>query len=264
MQSHKDSYVLSDENAVFKLAVLSALGDRQDQQDSAGYELKNTEGIVCVCDGMGGHEGGKTASTLAVDVLLNTYSEEYPCYDLHGLLVDSASLADKKIASLKNQNGELLKGGSTLTAISIREKELFWVSVGDSRIYLFRENDFVRVTGDHIYKYVLEGQLDSGQITRNEYDTEMEKGEALVSFLGNGIPYIDSNDKAFILKSGDKIMMMSDGLYKVLSDGEISSIVSNFKDIEEALGALEYKVGKVAAKNQISRDNITVSLIHIK
>ena len=264
MQSHKDNYVLTDENAVFKFAVISVLGDRSDQQDSAGYELKNTEGIICVCDGMGGHEGGKTASTLAVDIMVNTYTDEYPCSDLHGLLVDSATFADKKISSLKNQSGDPLRGGSTLTAISIRENKLFWVSIGDSRIYLLRGNDCVRVTGDHIYRYVLEEKLDSGQITQNEYDIEMGKGEALVSFLGNGIPYIDSNDKAFILKSGDRILMMTDGLYKVLSDNEISSIIFNFKDIEEALSALEYKVAKSASKSGISRDNMTVSLIEIK
>ncbi len=265
MQSHKDNYCIVDENSILKLALLSVIGDREDQQDSAGFELKSNEGAICVCDGMGGHDGGKTASTLAVDVFLRSYIDEYPCTDIHGLLVDSLVLADQKIASLKKDDGSPLKSGSTAVAIAIREKELFWSSAGDSRLYLYRDNESVRVTNDHIYRYVLDQKLDTGQITEQEYNDELQKGEALVSFLGiGGLPYIDSNDKPFRLYSGDKILLMSDGLYKILSDNEVASVINNFTNIEEALNALEYKVSKAAQKNHIVRDNMTVSLIQIK
>lgn len=265
MQSHKDNYVLLDENSIFKLAILSVIGGRTDQQDSSGYELKNEEGIVVVCDGMGGHEGGKTASTLAVDTLINAYKDEYPCSDLHGLLADSLMLADSKIVELKKSDGTPMRGGSTAVAVALREHDLFWASVGDSRIYIQRGSESVKVTNDHIYRFVLEQQLDTGQITEEDYRKEIDKGEGLVSFLGiGGIPYMDTNDHPFKVQSGDRIILMSDGLYKILSDNEIGNVVNNFTDIEEALNALEYKTNKVAQKNGISRDNMTVSIIQIK
>ena len=102
MKNCNDNYSCFDENEFFQIALLSVLGDRDEQQDSAGYELKQTEGIVCICDGMGGHEGGKMVSNLAVDCLLNSYLDTYPCEDVHNLLVEAVKKANTDITSLKN------------------------------------------------------------------------------------------------------------------------------------------------------------------
>ena len=263
MQSHKNNYTLYDENAVFEVALLSVIGDREDQQDSAGYQMKKNEGLIAVCDGMGGHEGGQIASTLATEVLLDSYLEEFPLDDPHSWLMDIAGDIDKRIALLKNRNGELMKAGSTIVAVCIREKELYWLSVGDSRIYLFRKGELVRATADHNYKQILDRQYKSGQINEETYNGNIEKGEALVSFLGlDGLPFIESNDIPFELLSGDKILLTTDGLYKVLSDENIKSIISNFENINDALTAIEAKAQRCAEK--IIRDNMTVALIKVK
>ena len=263
MQSHKNNYKIKDENSVFEIAIFSVIGNRNEQQDSAGYQLKKNEGVVVVCDGMGGHEGGQIASTLATDTILNSYLDEYPVEEPHSWLVDMAFDTDNRIAMLHNTQGDLMKAGSTIVSVFIRDNYLYWLSVGDSRIYIFREGELVRATADHNYRQLLDNQLDSGQITEETYNSKIAQGEALVSFLGvNGLPFVESNDIPFELCSGDRILLTTDGLYKILSDEGIKCIISNFENINDALAAMESKVQRCAVN--ISRDNMTVALLRVK
>ena len=263
MQNEKSEYTLQDENALFSLAVISVLGDRDEQQDRAGYELKDREGLAVVCDGMGGHAGGRTASTLAMLQFLTGYLKENSCEDMHSLLMDMAADADKAVSCLKDEEGNKLGAGSTVSAVFIREDSLYWLSVGDSRIYLYRDGEMICVTTDHVYKNVLQYQLEAGEIDEEAYESGIENGEALVSFLGvNGLPFIDANEKPLHLKSGDRIILATDGLYKLVPEEGIKNIVMNFGNIGEALKALEQKA-KQCAKGA-SRDNMTACLIKIK
>lgn len=263
MQSHKNNYKLQDENAVFELAVLSVIGNREEQQDSAGYQLKKNEGIVVVCDGMGGYEGGQIASTLATETMLTSYSDEYPLVDPHSWLVDMANDTDKRIAMLQNKQGDRMKAGSTIVSVFVRDNYLYWLSVGDSRLYLFRDGELVRATTDHNYKQLLDRQLESGQINEEMYNNRIEQGETLISFLGiNGLPFIESNDIPFEIRSGDRMLLTTDGLYRLLSDDGIKNIITNFENIRDALSAMELKAQRCAAG--IMRDNMTVALLRVK
>ena len=259
----RDNYSLHDENNVMEVAVLSVIGNREDQQDSFGFELKDDEGIVALCDGMGGHEGGKKASTTAIEHILSEYVDSYPCEDPHALLVDLANESDMKIASLKNENGEPMMAGSTIVCVLVRKDNLFWMSVGDSRAYILRGEEFVKITTDHTYKSVLDEELRNSKITEMEYNERIKEGETLVSFLGrNGLPYIDANDIPFKTQPGDRILLMSDGLYKLVSDADIRAALLGFENINDAIHALESRAG-LNGQN-INRDNTTIAMVKIK
>lgn len=265
MQNHKDNFQGFDENALFEVAVLSVIGGREEQQDSVGYDIRPDEGFAVICDGMGGHNGGKLASALAVDLLVKTYTEVYPAHDMHEILVDTVEEADRKVAAITDDDGNRLHAGSTVAAAFIRGHILHWVSVGDSRIYLFRNGELVQATEDHTYQLLLDERRASGEIGEEAYRTESQKGEALISFLGvNGLPRISTNDTPFPLLQGDKVLMMSDGLYKLVSDEEIGRILDNFSNIQDALKALDLKAQRAAKNSGIQRDNMTVVLIKIK
>ncbi len=106
-------------------------------------------------------------------------------------------------------------------------------------------------------------QLQNGLIDKDAYDRQIGQGEALVSFLGvNGLPYIESNDLPFGLKSGDRLLLATDGLYRLISDEGICSIINNFTDISEMVHALEMKARRCAG--HVARDNMTVAAITVK
>ncbi len=265
MQNHKDNFQMYDENSVFCLAVLSVLGDREEQQDSVGYELKSEEGLVVVCDGMGGHAGGKIASNTAVDMLIQAYRASYPNDSLDVFLTESVESMDRKISALTDASGRPLHAGSTVVSVILRGDALFWVSVGDSRIYVFRKEELIQATEDHTYQSVLDEQKQQGLLEDGEYLLQSRQGEALVSFLGvNGLPKMDITQTPFQVQKDDKILLMSDGLYKLVPDEEIQSILSNFGNIEDALKALELKAQKAARNGKISRDNMTLALLKVK
>lgn len=265
MQSFNDNYSFFEENEFLSAAVYSVIGDRSDQQDRAGSFLFPDGGIVTVCDGMGGHSGGAEASKIAVQSVIDAYKNSYPCENIPDLLMNTAVNTDKKIAALCNENGASLNAGTTCVAVVIREKSAYWLSVGDSRIYIYRNGAFKRATTDHNYRLALEEGLASGEISREKYECEKGRGEALISYFGVGnLSIMDCNKMPMTLMSGDKLLLISDGLYKVLSDDEIGRIVANFKNTSETLRMLDAKAKKAAEKNRINRDNTTLALISIK
>ena len=140
-----------------------------------------------------------------------------------------------------------------------------WVSVGASRIYFYRNEELIQLTKDHNYLTQLQYRMEKGEITADEFESEKSKGEVLVSFMGvGGLSMIDCNAIPLALASGDEILMTTDGLYRLLDDSEICNILLNFKNINEALQALESKARRAAKHKNMSRDNMTVTLIKIK
>lgn len=256
----RDNQLIKDENLTFSMAAMSVLGDRSEQQDSFGYALKNRDGIVVICDGMGGYEGGKQASEIAVNSMLSAYDN---------LSVDSmivgAKDADKKIAALSDMNGNRMKSGSTIVAVAVKNNCIMWCSVGDSRAYLLRSGEFVQLTKDQNYHTVLDEKLNAGMINREIYDAEMIRGEALVSFVGIGnLQLVDYSVRPVPLLKDDKIILMSDGLYKLLTDDELSRLAENFNNVSDAVNAFEIKAQKNAKKYNAVRDNMTVAVIKVK
>ena len=265
MRSFDEHHLLSDSNDVMTVSCLSVLGDREEQQDSFCYYLKPQSGMVAICDGMGGHEGGRQASGLAAESFEFGFENLGPNEAPDQFMMDTALACDEMISSLTNKDGERLKAGSTCVALTIQNKELFWCSVGDSRAYLLRGNEFVQLTQDQNYHSVLQAKLETGLITEEEYRSQTTQGEALISYLGIGnLSLIDYNSAPLPLVSGDVIVMMSDGLYRLLSDDEIKRVVENFSNHEDALYALDAKAGSAAKRHDVSRDNMTVAIISIK
>ena len=249
----------------FEIAAFMTIGDRAEQQDCFGFHLKGTEGLAVLCDGMGGHAAGAQASCYTADHFIKCYRsrcpEEHPITFLNRAIRES----DMIVSSMTDENGMPLNSGATTVSVLIDGKDLYWCAAGDSRAYLLRKGEFVQFTYDQNYGTVLDEKFRAGEISPEVYSAEYEKAASLISYVGiGGLELIDYNNEALKLKADDIIIVMSDGLYKMLSDEETAALLSNFTNISDALGAIEMKVRYYAQALNCERDNMTVMIIKIK
>ena len=257
----EDNYLKNDKNKYLRMGIFSTIGDRDEQQDSAGYSISDDTALIVVCDGMGGQKDGKRASKYAVETAL----EQHESSSNSNQLIDTVNSIDKEINSWEDEEGQPLRSGTTLALVLINKGELNWVSVGDSRIYLYRSGELVQITTDHNYEIALEENHDAGLISDEFYQKEKDNSNDLISFLGvGGLPLIDSNSSPFPLKKNDRIVIMTDGVYKNIDDSSICKCVQNFKNPDDSLRALEYMVKRSADDNRVVRDNMTAAIVVIK
>lgn len=243
--------------------VSSVIGSRSVQQDAARVDsdymyLDKNVFLAVMCDGMGGMKGGEKASKLCVTKMF----EAFYCVDVNGKVPAffkfMVTNIDKMIYNLTDDNGNSIKSGSTLASVIIEGKNLYWVSVGDSRIYLKRKDEMVCVTTDHNYAMVLEQKVKKGLISAEEAKANPER-EALVSYMGmGGLEYIDINPNPLELLNGDCILLCSDGLYRALSAEEIKSVIDSFDDTQTVAEAL---TAAALAKGKRNQDNTTAVLL---
>lgn len=261
MQFFYDNFQACNENNQMELSISSIIGNRENQQDSVGESVLENRGMVVVCDGMGGHAGGKQASSLAVDMFLHSFHDFRGNFTSKALdVLDNIDLA---VMNLKDRDGNLMKAGTTLVAAYIDNKELHWVSVGDSRIYIIRGKEMVQVTEEHNYKLHLNHLLKDGKISEEEYKEKIIDGDVLISFLGmGGVELVDVNSKPFILYQNDIVLLTTDGLCKVLEDEIIHCIISHYKSVKEATKELMQQVRQMGIDQVL--DNTTFAIIKIK
>lgn len=227
---------------------------RQANEDSMGNFITPNGLVSVVCDGMGGHVGGATASRVAVDAIRSFLEENY---------VDDPRLAIGKAIDAANQailgqaelQPELRGMGSTCVLLLVRNGLVYIGSVGDSRIYLIREHKIVQLTVDQSYVQLL---VDAGQITPEEAEHHPRKNEILNAL---GIPDMKA---ATVLpnpiapQAGDCFLLCSDGLSGMVSDKEIEHVVSR----QAQRTSQERANDLVARANEHGGlDNITVQLV---
>ncbi|MBP2652482.1 MAG: hypothetical protein H6Q73_51 [Firmicutes bacterium] len=234
------------------------IGKRTSQQDYFGFsDVTNKEftkkyGVLAVlCDGIGGMELGEQASQLAVKTMLR----EFPIQDANETVYDALSraLMDANTAVVDLANQQKKEIGTTLVAALIHNDYLYWVSVGDSRIYLYRDGKLSRLTTDHTYAMELRKAVQAGRMTVADAESHPDR-HALVSYVGlSELRYIDRPIEPIQLVAGDKVVLCSDGLYNSINDEEIAATL---------MTGNEEKLMQLALSKALPyQDNITIETL---
>ncbi len=241
-------------------AIKSDIGTRNEQQDTVGVVLNGSFFAAAVCDGMGGLNGGAAASKLAADVFTDMVVENINTGEksVSELLVSCVDAMDEKVFNLRDEDGVRLDAGTTVVSVIIDNGDLYWMSVGDSRLYMLRGNEFVQATRDHNYFLSLSEMPDDYVPSEDD----VAKGNALISFIGmGGVDVLDVSNNPVKLYENDCILITSDGLFKPLSDARIAEILKSSDDLKY----ISRKFIEECEKSSPDvRDNISFVLIKIR
>ena len=244
-----------------EVASLSDVGrQRENNEDACLYwepaskdEFERKGRLAVIADGMGGYEGGQEASRLAVDTIREVYEKSnHP--DPQAALLDAFAVAHQRIQSYAQGHPGFIGMGTTCTALVLRERQLYFAHVGDSRLYLLRGPRVSRLTRDHSYV----SRLVECGIVRSEDAERHPQRHILTAALGAGGEVLaDQAEHGMRLEEGDTLILCTDGLWSVVTEEELAAL-GRENDPAVSCSALV----KLALQRG-GPDNITVQVMRI-
>ena len=233
-------------------------GNRRERNEDTFVvkELFNKEYVLaCVIDGVGGYSGGEVAAEIAREAIVG-YFQKKPT-DIIAVLKDAIAAANFKINTERNSNEGNKQMACVITCaiVHLPSNKFYYAHVGDTRLYLFRDNSLVKITKDHSVVGYLE---ESGRLSEEDAMNHPRRNE-INKALGfeEHIPvddYIETGESPFL--PADMILICSDGLTDMVPSQMISGILGSKKFIEEKCRDL------VSAANAAGgNDNITAVLV---
>lgn len=211
--------------------------------------------VVLVADGMGGHSAGEIASSIAVEVIgrelcdkLQGKSESETEPDLRGYIVDAILRANEEIYRRGKSASGYSGMGTTIVAGIVSPRSITIGYIGDSRGYLIAKSRIRQLTDDHSLVNEL---FKHGQLTEDEVSSHPQKN-ILTRALGT-----DRKVEVDLLETpweeGDILLLCTDGLTNLVSDGEICEIMSRDGHLQDKIDRLVER-----ALEEGGNDNITV------
>ena len=241
---------------------LSHVG-RQRQHNEDSFLVEEHANLFLVADGMGGHAAGEIASRIAVDsiseFILHTAEEDgtWP----HGYddqlkrstnrLMAALKIANSRVIDAMKKDARLRGMGTTVVASLVDGNTISIAHVGDSRAYLIRDSQMLRVTNDHSWVYE---QVQAGMLSEEEAERHPLRNVITRALGGASSVLPDASE--IECKSGDIYLLCSDGLTGMLPDEDILRMVVDSSDIKEACrGLIE------CANERGGYDNVTAVLV---
>ncbi len=250
-------------NLTFDISGSQIDGARDYQEDAflitnlAGSGSGEQASLIICADGMGGHAAGNVASNMAIQAFNRHFSTHHGKDEVYQILTDGVGSANYSIAETVKETAALKGMGCTLVSAFFEANHLWWVSVGDSHLYLLRDGELKKKNADHSYGGFLDRMAADGK------EIEPEPGFArnmLMSALtGDDIADIDCPHTPLELKPGDRIVISSDGL-DTLSAGKIIHYSNESTNAKECVDNLLQAVTDAAMPRQ---DNTTVIVIDV-
>lgn len=230
---------------------------RQANEDSCGFATVPNGELFVVCDGMGGHVGGATASRIAVEQIIQHFkAQRYP--NIYQALHDALCRANIQIIGAANAEPSLKGMGTTACIVLFDGNDAYIAHVGDSRIYLYegQKKRLFRITKDHSY---VQSLVDMGQLDDREAEHHPRKN-VIMKALGTKEElkpevYMSPVQPA----KGDMFLICSDGLSGMVDDDGIEAILSTDQSIEQKVLDLVTNAN-VPGKGL---DNITAQVIKV-
>lgn len=210
--------------------------------------------LAMVADGMGGHKAGEVASQLAVTFVQQAWrdvEEISTPKEAEAWLVQVITEMNQSIYARSREDKELEGMGTTVVLSVCLEESITIAHIGDSRAYLFSDNEFKQLTNDHSLVNEL---IRTGQITKGDAEQHPRKN-VLIRAVGTE-ETVNPDIGTVGWSDGDCLLLCSDGLTNKVSDEEMAKLFQRFEQLEEMTKELIH-----LANERGGEDNITLAIL---
>ena len=239
--------------------IQSRTGGRTENQDFYGTAQTHYGELIIVCDGMGGHNGGRYAAEVAVHVIMDevTNSEDSnPANALHSAIAK----ANTVIWDESHANSQLKGMGTTVVALLLTPEKAICVHVGDSRIYQLRQGKILHRTFDHshVFELVKAGLLTEEQARLSEKSNIITRGLGIRETVD-----VEIADN-LLYQKGDRFLLCTDGIWGAVPETELVEMVSRSDTVEKIVTDLVEKIDTIGFESGGRHDNLTAALVEIE
>ena len=240
----------------FGLTDTGKVRDNNEDTFIAQNVADNSLVLAAVIDGVGGYSGGEVAAAIAKDVIIQQLNN--PQGDYIPAMIEALKLASKSIFDKKQLDKEL-EGMACVVTIALVDTEnntFYYAHVGDTRLYLLRDESLVKITKDHSFVGFLE---DSGRLTEtaamnHPKRNEINKALGFTNLIDTDESFVETGQSPFL--PGDILLLCSDGLTDLVDKSGITTIITQNTSLQQKATEL------IAAANENGgKDNVTVVLV---
>jgi PPM family protein phosphatase len=252
-QSNEDQFLIAELTKTMRIWQASLPEAKAQLGDERGH-------LFLVADGMGGHQGGEEASALAVLAIqqftLNTlkwfFESKQEAQSVLAQFQTALRQTDARIREQAAEHQELKGMGTTVTMAYHLDTQLCVVHVGDSRAYLFRDDELDQLTRDHtlMAEMIQRGAIQPAEVAKHRFR------HVITNVVGGNDVGVMVEAHAVEVQATDRLLLCSDGLTEMLTNDAIAATLRAELEPEPACRALLTQANEAGG-----RDNITLVIV---
>jgi len=204
----------------FSIHQASHIGNRRFNQDRVAYAYNNEALLLVLADGMGGHLHGELAASLTIEAFVESFGRRARprIADPNEFIMGAMRYAHERIMKLPHDKDMGGFPGTTCVAVLIQEGKMYCGHAGDSRLYLVRDGAVLARTNDHS---VVQHWFKSGRISADEARVHPLRNQITHCLGGIDDQFYMEPGEPVALRSGDVLLLASDGLWGPFTDEEL-------------------------------------------
>ena len=231
--------------------IQSNIGGRTENQDFYGYTQTKFGELIVVCDGMGGHNGGRYAAERAVQIIIEEVTKSI---DINPNETLQAAILKANLAILQESStNDSLKGmGSTVVALLVTPERAICCHVGDSRIYQLRTGKILHRTSNHslVFDLVRQGKMTEEQARLSD------KSNVITRSLGISPTVNVEIADNLSYQTDDRFLLCTDGIWSMIPENQLIEMISEEVDVESVVAKLVEKINTIGIACGGNHDNL--------
>ena len=253
----------------YDVASALAQGQRDNQEDAviADFPLGGDLGFAVLADGMGGHAAGDIASKIVVTEVFSELkrrsgdAEDFEA-NMPAILTEAVTAANACVRRHTDEHPSAQGMGATLVAPVLMDNRLYWISVGDSPLFLYRDGKLTQLNEDHSLAGQINLLVERGLMELETAENHPDRHCLTSVLIGDQIPRIDCPTDPVELREGDIVLVASDGL-QFLDNEEIQGLLEEKAHLSSAEIA-QCLIRALDALNDPHQDNTSICVIKVE